>query len=45
LGKGRTVVIQVGKGKIQQAINELEKFRTRVKTLAGQAPKVVVKTG
>jgi F420-non-reducing hydrogenase iron-sulfur subunit len=45
LGKGRTVVIQLGDGKIQQAISELEKFRTRVKALPEQAPKVGVKTG
>ena len=45
LGRGRTIVIQLGDGKIQQAISELEKFRTRVKALSGQAPKVGVKTG
>ena len=45
LGKGRTVVIQLGDGKIQQAISELEKFWARIKALPGQAPKVGVKTG
>lgn len=45
LGKGRTIVIQVGDGKIQQAISELEKFWARVKTLPEQAPNIGVKTG
>jgi F420-non-reducing hydrogenase iron-sulfur subunit len=45
LGKGRTIVIQLGDGKIQQAISELDNFRARVKVLAGLQPKVVVKTG
>ena len=45
LGKGRTVVIQLGDGKIQQAISELDNFRARLKALPGQSPKVGVKTG